>query len=247
MPESLPPAPNDLTVVDRTLSNQEFLLRYAQPGCVGLCAGSTLADRVILTAERHLDKEGRPGRWSHAFFFQGRRADGQHWVIESDLQFERKHIRLGVQENRLAKYFDEGMYSELAVLDFSLAPAQVESLICEGLDLVASRARYSLRELVGTYLALRDPARRPRENVLARDASFFCSAFVLHLFRKIQLDLNPGLDVKHATPEDLSRTAVPHRTFLRLRPGPPHPVVELVRKVGRLRKRLRQGPGKAAE
>ncbi len=33
----------------------------------------------------------------HAFLFQGARHDGHHWVIESDLQINRKHIKLGVQ------------------------------------------------------------------------------------------------------------------------------------------------------
>jgi len=39
-------------------------------------------------------------------------------VIESDLQIHRKHIQLGVQENRVAKYCDEKLYTSLAVLDF---------------------------------------------------------------------------------------------------------------------------------
>ncbi len=67
----------------------------------------TLVDKAICRAQRHLDAEARWGVWSHAFIFQGRRVDGQHWVIESDLQILRKHIQLGVQENRVAKYFNE--------------------------------------------------------------------------------------------------------------------------------------------
>ena len=38
-------------------------------------------------------------------------------MIESDLQVHRKHIQLGVQENRISKYFDEELYTNLAVLD----------------------------------------------------------------------------------------------------------------------------------
>ena len=64
-------------------------------------------------------------------------------MIESDLQIHRKHIQLGVQENRVTKYHDEGLYSTLAVLDFGLAEEQVACLLKEGLGLVASRARYS--------------------------------------------------------------------------------------------------------
>src|ERR1051325_9478024 len=142
------------TVIVTDLSNREFLERYAQPGRVGLSGGVTLVDKAICREERHLDEQARWGAWSHAFLFEGARADGHQWIIESDLQFHRKHIQLGVQENRIAKYFDEKLYTTLAVLDFGLTEAQVALLLREGLELVATRAKYSLRELVGTLIAL---------------------------------------------------------------------------------------------
>ena len=206
------PAPNE-TVRLNGLSNREFLERYARPGCVGLSGGVTLIDRAICRAERHLDAEEQWGAWSHAFLFQGRRADGHHWVIESDLQVHRKHIHFGVQENRISKYFDEELYTLLAVLDFGLTKAQVALLVCEGLELVANRARYSLRELLGTLLALRRPALRGRSNLLARERSLYCSALVRHLFRRVGLDLAPGVDLKNTTPEDIARSAAPHVTY----------------------------------
>ena len=197
------------------LSNREFLELYAQPGRVGLSGGITLVDKAICRAERHLDEAERWGSWSHAFLFQGERHDGHHWVIESDLQFHRKHIQLGVQENRVSKYFDEKFYTTLAVLDFGLSGRRRSALLLrEGLELVATRARYSLRELFGTLIALRHPELRGRENLLARERSLYCSAFVQHLFRKSGLDLAPGVDVKNTTPEDISRTSVPHVTYL---------------------------------
>ena len=94
------------TIVVTGLSNSEFLQRYAMPGRIGLSGGSSLIDKVITRAERHVDAEERWSLWSHAFLFQGQRHDGHHWVIESDLQIDRKHIRLGVQENRVSKYQD---------------------------------------------------------------------------------------------------------------------------------------------
>jgi len=206
------PSPNETVQVDG-LSNREFLERYARAGCIGLSGGVTLIDRPICRAERHLDTNETWGAWSHAFLFQGRRADGHHWVIESDLQIHRKHIQFGVQENRISKYFDEELYTILAVLDFGLTEEQVTALVCEGLDLVANRARYSFRELLGTLIALRRPELRSRNNVLARQSSLYCSALVQHLFRKAGLDLAPGLELKNTTPEDLARTAAPHLTY----------------------------------
>lgn len=218
------------------LSNREFLETYAHPGRIGLSGGITLIDKAIARAERHVDDAGQWSLWSHSFLFQGRRPDGHHWVIESDLQINRKHIRLGVQENRISKYFDERLYTMLAVLDFGLAEEQVATLVREGLELVAARARYSLRELVGTLIALRHPELRGRENVLAREKSLYCSAFVQHLFRKAGLDLAPGVDAKNTTPEDICRAPAPHVTYL-LKRGSGRSRLEQLRV--RIRRRVR--------
>ena len=202
------------TVVVPDMSNREFLERYAAPGRIGLSGGLTLVDKVICRAERHLDRQEKWSAWSHAFLFQGQRADGQHWILESDLDIHRKHVRFGVQENRISKYFDEKLYTTLAVLDFSLAEAQIAVMLREGLELVANRARYSFRELAGTLLALRRPQLRGQNNLLARERSLYCSAFVQFLFRKMGLDLAPGVDCKNTTPEDIARTALPHTRYV---------------------------------
>ena len=222
----------DETIVVSGVSNREFLEQFARPGRIGLSGGITLVDKAICRAERHLDSEARWSTWSHAFLFQGQRQDGHHWIIESDLQIHRKHIQLGVQENRIAKYFDENLYTTLAVLDFGLKEEQIGCLLREALELVASRARYSLRELVGTLVALKHPELRGQDNVLARQSSMYCSAFVHYLFRKAAVDLAPGVDDKNTTPEDIFRTRVLHRRWLLQRELPPG-------KLGQLRAKLR--------
>jgi hypothetical protein len=176
------------TILVTGLSNQEFLARYAAPGRLGLSGGITLIDKAICRAQRHLDDDEEWGSWSHAFLFQGERADGHHWVIESDLQLHHKHIQFGAQENRISKYYDEKLYTSLAVLDFGLSPAQCAALVKEGLELVANRTLYSVRELVGTLIALRHSELRARTNLLARQRSMYCSALVNHVFRQAGLD-----------------------------------------------------------
>jgi hypothetical protein len=224
------------TVVLTGLSNHEFLARYARVGRIGLSGGVTLVDKAICRAERHVHGKKKWGAWSHAFLFQGERHDGHHWIIESDLQFRRKHISLGVQENRVSKYFDEKLYTTLAVLDFGLTETQTSCLLREGLELVATRARYSLRELLGTLIALRHPALRGRDNLLARERSMYCSAFVQHLFRKAGLHLAPGVMGKNTTPEDIAQTAVPHVTYLLKREEAESKLVALK---SQLRRRIR--------
>jgi hypothetical protein len=221
------------------LSNEEFFCQYAKAGRIGLSSGQTLVDRAICRAERHVNPREQWGSWSHAFLFQGKRPDGHHWVIESDLQIHHKHIQLGVQENRISKYFDEGFYSNLAILDFGLSEAQVSDLLGEALDLVSNHAKYSLRELFGTLVALHRPPLRSQNNVLARESSLYCSAFVQHLFKKAGLDLVPGIDIKNTTPEDIARSPVPHTTWVLQRGLPTSRLLPLKARVRRLRARGR--------
>jgi len=67
-------------------------------------------------------------------------------------------------------------------LDFGLDETQVATLLREGLELVANRERYSIRELIGTLLVLKKPELRAQENRLAQERSIYCSAFVKQLF-----------------------------------------------------------------
>ena len=217
------------------LSNREFLEAHAAPGRVGLAGGADIISRLITFAQRHVDEQKQRSLWSHAFLFQGRRHDGHHWVLESDLEVHRKNIRLGVQENRTAKFCDDGQYPVLAVLDFALAEEQVTAVFRESLEMVASRVRYSLRELMGTLIALRRPAMRTRSNPLSRDRSIYCSAFVTHVLRKVGIDPVPGLDVKHATPEDLFRSPSVANVWLLQREQTKKPSL-----AQRVRSRLRQ-------
>ena len=201
------------------LSNRAFFEKYARPGCVGLVGGVTLVEKLIKHAERHLDEEKRPSLWSHAMLFEGCRVDGHHWVIESEMDFRHKHIRLGVQENRVDKYFDAEAHPALAVLDFGLTEKQAESVLCAGLAMVVQGARYSLRELVGTAVALHNPWFRNRKNLLARRRSMYCSGFVQFVYERAGIDLVPGVHASHGSPEDISRTPVPHTTYLLQHPA----------------------------
>lgn len=188
------------------ISNREFIHTYAAPGRIGLAGGTDVISRVIGFAQRGLDDERQSSLWSHAFLFQGTRHDGHHWVFESDLEIHRKNIRLGVQENRIEKFCCGKNYPVLAVLDLGLGGDEITAVLREALEMVAGRIRYSLRELMGTLIALRRPAMRARPNPLARSQSVFCSAFVTHVLRKVGIDPVPGLDVKHTAPEDLFRS-----------------------------------------
>ena len=233
------------TILVTGLSNQEFIERYAEPGRIGLCGGTTRIDLAIRVAQRHLHAENRWSDWSHAFLFEGRRVDGQHWVMESDIQILHKNIQLGAQENRADKYYSEKMFPALAVLDFGLNETQVATLMREGLELVAGRERYSVRELIGTLLVLKKPELRAQENRLARDRSVYCSAFVKRLYAAAGLDIVPGVSEKNTAPHDVATSPLPHVKYLLLREMPGLKVVEFGHKLKRrVRERLHKIKGK---
>lgn len=231
----------DIVAAPPGTTNREFLEQFALPGRVGLCGGDSLVDRGIARAERHATPDGQWSRWTHAFVFGERRSDGHIWIIESDMQVLRGHVQFGVQENRTTKYHDEKLYSSLAILDFQLSPELVNRVLAEGLELVSSRTRYSLREILGILIALRHPTLRSRANLLDRDNAFFCSALVRHLFSRANLDLTPGLDVKHTAPEDLFRSPVRHRAWT-LERSMPHSRLRAM--AGRVKRRVRARLGR---
>ena len=218
------------TITVEGLSNREFFERYAAPGRIAIVGGSELTNRLISRAQRRQDPERRWSPWSHAFLLQGRRADGHHWVIESDIDIRKEHLRLGVQENRAEKYFDDAHYGALAILDLGLTEEKQQRLLAGALELVATGARYSLREIVGTAWALRHPNWRPKENLLAREQAFYCSAFVRHVFAQAGVELALGIAVKNTTPHDLASTAAPHKKWVMLRAVPASAMRALVEK-----------------
>jgi hypothetical protein len=208
---------------DPAQANADFLLAHAAPARIGLAGGTALIDRSIRKAQRLLAGHVAGSAWSHAFLIGEQRSDGHWWVLESDLDLRHKQIRLGAQENRLAKYFDANDWPNLAILDFGLDDANARRVLANALDLLANSTRYSLREVAGTFLALARPTLRERENLLAREGSLYCSAFVQHCYAAIGVNFVPGLSAKNTTPHDIACTEVEHGAYYLLRqPGAEH-------------------------
>jgi hypothetical protein len=193
--------------------NQDLFLKHAKPGVVGLAGGAHFVDRTIRKVQRRWRSAAPRSLYSHAFICSGLRADGQHWVLESDLTLAHKQIRLGVQENRAAKYFSAADYPNLALLDFGLDAEKTTAVLTAALDLLAGQSTYSLRELLGTLLSLQRPSLRSKENLLAREGAVFCSAMVQHCFNNIGAEFVSGVVTKNITPEDIASTTMGHLRF----------------------------------
>lgn len=232
--------PRPETFLLNGLTNQEFFEAHARPGRIGLVGGVELINRLIRRSQRHIIDGETYSPWSHAFVFQGRRIDGHHWVIESDIDIRSKHIRLGVQENRVTKYYNDADYPAVAILDLGLDEVQAQRLIACGLDLVAEGVKYSLREIAGTVWAMRHPEWRPMANRLDQEKAFYCSAFVSHVCTQLGLNLAKGLEVKNTTPHDIAETPLAAMRWILRRQEPKRPAVRLLRNLKAGLKRARR-------
>jgi hypothetical protein len=204
------PAPAVRVVPIKKMSNLDFLRRYGRMGAIGLIGGTQPIDAGIRIAQKSLVPGRRKSLWSHAFIFQGTRVDGQPWVIESDLDIRKGQARFGVQENRIDKYSHDEHYPNVAVLDFNLTEEQARRVVMVGLDCVSEGTSYAIGGIFKTYGAiLRKQFWKERD----KDATF-CSSFVRTLFEQINLDLTPGIAVRHTTPEHIGQCELPHTRYL---------------------------------
>jgi hypothetical protein len=197
--------------------NAAFLEKHAAPGRIGLCAGSDLTSKMIRKAQAPLTADGHRSQWSHVFIFNERRIDGHWWVIESDLDFRYRQIRVGVQENRLDRYFDAEKFPNVAVLDFGLDPDQVLKVQTAALELLAGLPSYSISELAGTVMAMYSRRLRRRKNLLEKDGAVFCSAMVQHCYAAAGIEFIPGVHDKNIAPHDIIDSEVPHQSHSLIR------------------------------
>lgn len=209
--------------IPHSISNREFLKTHVGSARVGLCGGTEFINKAIRKLQWQVTADGRRSPWSHAFLFSERRSDGEFWVLESDLDFRHKQIRLGVQENRMSKYYDEAEYPNLAIIDFGLTPEQTKAVLTEALNLLSGLSTYSLTELLGTLMSLSKTSLRSKENLLAREGALYCSAMVQHCFDTINFDLKPNVETKNITPHDLFLTTMPHTAYRLIREQPQGP------------------------
>lgn len=190
--------------------NAELIRKYAAPGCVGLCGTSDWIGKAIRKAQAPLTDDGHRSLWSHAFLFSEQRLDGHWWVLESDLDLRNRQLRLGAQENRADRYFDDEAFPNLAILDFRLDAEQTRKVQIAALDLLAGLSSYSLSELVGTLFAMHSTRLRRRGNLLSKEGALYCSAMVQHCYSAAGIDLMPGVHGKNVAPQDLYDSDLPH-------------------------------------
>lgn len=193
------------------MTNEAFFNTHNKSGLVALVGGSSLIDKGIKKAQKAIQNNNQSSLFSHAFIINEKRIDGRWWVLESDLEIHKKQIKLGVQENRINKFFNEDDYPNVALLDFNLTPNQTQQLLAEGLNQIANRATYSIREIFGVLLSFSKKELREQENKFSQQNSFICSSFVQHCYLQAGITFQPKIALKHLTPQDIYQTDLPFK------------------------------------
>jgi hypothetical protein len=199
------------------MSNEAFINEHAANGLVGLVGGNAPIDKAIRSVQNKVFDSPIAGLWSHAFMFSERRADDFWWLLESDLDYGLKRMRIGVQENRASKYYDENLYPNIAILDFGLTPQQTKAILTKGFNLLFHGAKYSIREVLGTFLTVKSRKLRSKENILAQDKSFYCSALVQHCYEGVSIQFQENINSKNITPFDIANTEIHHKSYQLIR------------------------------
>jgi hypothetical protein len=207
----------EVTADPATSTNAAFIRKHAAPGHIGLCGGRDWINKAIRKAQAPLTGDGHRSLWSHAFLFSEQRIDGHWWVLESDLDLRYRQIRLGVQENRADRYFDDELFPNIAILDFGLDAGQTKQVQVAGLDLLSGLSSYSLSELVGTLFAMHSTRLRKRGNLLAKEGALYCSAMVQHCYATAGVEFIPGVHGKNIAPQDIYDSVLPHRAHSLIR------------------------------
>lgn len=219
------------------LTNQQFFERFAAPGRIGLVGGPQPIDAAIRSVQKKQRLDQSKSYYSHAFFCEGMRVDGWHWVLESDIDLGPERVQFGVQENRIDKYYSEKDYPHVAILDFRISYEDAKRMTALGLELLAKRTRYSLRDVGSMWLGLHRPNLRGRSRTSENEQrALVCSAFVQHLCRSVGVDLAPDISTKLTTPEDIAQTSIAHVRYVRFAeeiPFLPDPIDRLRKKVAR--------------
>lgn len=183
-----------------------FWQAHAQPGSVGLIGIRFLPVRIIEKGQAPLTTDGQNSRWVHAFIFQ-RERDGIPWIYESDVGIPRRgfiHWTPGAKEDPVTKWSGERI-TNACVLTANLNDEQVEAALRHARELISKGTRYRLRELIGTWLAIRGN-RMERENVWHTRDALHCGGFVRACLLAADVEpIGPEVAMRNTAPELLYR------------------------------------------
>ncbi|MFH1010575.1 MAG: hypothetical protein V1784_05010 [bacterium] len=188
----------------------QFWQTHAQPGRVGLIGIRFFLARLVEKGQARLTADRSASKWAHAFIFQQSR-DGIPWIYESDMGFMQYGLfrwAPGAQENSILKWSGPRIL-RACVLDAGLNERQVEKALEHARELIRHGTKYRLRELLGTWIAMRR-GHLERESFLHAGTALHCGAFVRACLLAADVDpFGPNIAVSNTAPELLCQKLRP--------------------------------------
>jgi hypothetical protein len=184
------------------------------PGAIGIVGTDDAIGMVIRRLQGPLVPDGKPSWWDHCFIMGELRRDRRGpkatvayspYILESayGADFPMQENRGGAQENWVGKWCGPEI-EHAAVVDFGLTDAEREQVLASALHLASEHVRYSISELIGTWIAI---AWRQLAliNPMMKTHSMYCSAFVRYCYLRAGHDfITDYVSMTNTTPEHIA-------------------------------------------
>jgi len=196
----------------------EFFMNHHTPGAIGLVGSSKGIYYAVRVAQKSLTKDGKVAKYNHCFLLDdlrwshhgagGAMAKAQY-ILESDYYIHPEHyqIRCGAQENWIAKWCDTSI-EHAAVVNFGLNAAQRKEVLATALQLVDEQVKYTVAELIGTWLAI-ITLQLWKPNPFDAPHAMYCSSYARYCYRKAGRDfMGSSVSISNTAPEHIAQAAI---------------------------------------
>lgn len=167
---------------------QEFYIEHGRPGRIGLVHFDFVPAYLINWGQKKLTRDGKPARFTHAFFFIETR-ENIPWIAESDINLPLPGFlnRTDGPQLNSSRKWSSTIIDDVAVLDPVLNEEQYQRVRNHANYLLQQNLKYGLVALAGTWFAIRKGDMTHR-SILHRDSRMHCSQFVRECLRAAGVD-----------------------------------------------------------
>jgi len=193
----------------------DFFTTNYKPGLIAVVGTNDAIGLAIREAQKEITTDKKPSLWSHCFILGEMRFDlngtnntkmKSPYIFESDLHvnlFE-PQVRNGAQENWIGKWCSDEV-ENAALIDFQISADKTDTVLATALQLVDEQVLYSIKDLIGTWLAV-TTLKQWLPNPLHDEHAMYCSAFVRWCYQQSEVDfIDNAIDVFNTTPEDVAQ------------------------------------------
>jgi hypothetical protein len=167
---------------------QDFYVEHGKPGRIALVHFDFAPAKLINWGQKKLTPDGKPSRWTHAFFFIEPR-EGIPWIAESDVRLPLPgfHNRSDGPQINSSRKWSSTIIDGAVILDPGLNSEQYKKVRAHADYLLTCGFKYGLVALAGTWIAIlkHDLSHR---SIFHRNSRMHCSQFVRECLKAAGVD-----------------------------------------------------------